>query len=303
MVRFVGLVAGLLCCTLPVGAFVGPARRSRPAVTSMAATDGTRREWSSGVLALLSSVAVLPGQRACAESDAAAPVEGSPEPAPAPAPAPEFPDFELPYKNTLLPLSKFRGKAMIVVNIKSDDPQSQTQYPALSYLNQKYFQDGLRILAFPTDQGYYEPDIAELVRIRALQGFNFGQFPFAVIFDKVDILGPTGHPFFRYLMKTLRNPNGKAAISLNYEKFLLDSNGVPVRRYPRKYTGYQMEADVAALLRGDPLPEETPAFQKAWLAAKKEAKQSEYAFRVGYNVYNQDTVSTDWEGIREEGFR
>ena len=49
--------------------------------------------------------------------------------------------------------SKFRGKAMVVVNVKNDDPEANKQYPSLAYLNSKYSEKGLRILAFPTDQG------------------------------------------------------------------------------------------------------------------------------------------------------
>jgi len=57
----------------------------------------------------------------------------------------------------------------------------------------------------------------------------------------VDLLGKTAHPLYSYLMNTLRNPNGRAAVSLNFEKFLLDETGLPVRRYPRKYDGYQVK--------------------------------------------------------------
>jgi hypothetical protein len=46
-----------------------------------------------------------------------------------------------------------------------------------------------------------------------------------------------------------------------------------------------MEADIQALLNGEPLPEETPAFQKAWREAKREGVKSEYAFRYNYNYY------------------
>ena len=121
--------------------------------------------------------------------------------------------------------------------------------------------------------------MAETVRVRCLQQYGFGQFPYSVVFDKVDILGKTAHPLFAYMMGPdgMSNPNGarekererdthtqhletdksklistplstlslflsgRAAISLNFEKFLLDSTGAVVRRYPRKYSGYQME--------------------------------------------------------------
>ena len=64
-----------------------------------------------------------------------------------------------------------------------------------------------------------------------------------------------------------------------------------------------MERDVAALLDGQPLPEASPAFEQAWVDAAREAIKSEYAFKKGYNVYDQDEPSTDWQGIGEEGFR
>lgn len=46
----------------------------------------------------------------------------------------------------------------------------------------------------------YEPEVAETVRVRCLQQYGFGQFPYSVVFDKVDILGKTAHPLYAYLM-------------------------------------------------------------------------------------------------------
>ena len=83
----------------------------------------------------------------------------------------------------------------------------------------------------------------------------------------------------------LPTPNGYSRITLNYEKFLLDGDGNPVRRYPRKFTAYDMLPDIQAVLNGQELPEETPAFQKAWREAKREAVKSEYSFRYNYNYY------------------
>ena len=57
--------------------------------------------------------------------------------------------------------------------------------------------------------------------------------------------------------------------------------------YPRKYSGFQMERDVEALLAGKPLPEESDTFLTAWKDAEREAIKSEYSFRSGYNVYKQ----------------
>ena len=51
-----------------------------------------------------------------------------------------------------LPVSYVCRKATVVVNVKTDDPEATKQYPALAYLNEKHEGQGLRILAFPTDQ-------------------------------------------------------------------------------------------------------------------------------------------------------
>lgn len=254
-------------------------------------------------LSLATSAAAFAAILGRAEVSAAEEEATSPTSVPPVAPAASsLPDVLVPYKGKDVSLTKFKGKAMLVVNVKNDDPEALKQYPALNYLNQKYAADGLRILAFPTDQGWYEPEVADIVRLRALQSYGFGQFPYAVVFDKIDIVGPTQHPLFNYLASK-SNPNGRRSITLNFEKFLLDDSGAIVRRYPRKYSGYQMEKDVAALLRGDSLPPESDAFLAAWEAAAREAIKSEYAFRSNYNVYNQDRALTDWKGTEEEGFR
>ena len=58
-----------------------------------------------------------------------------------------------------------------------------------------------------------------------------------------------------------------------------------MRRYPRKYTVYDMEPDIVALLQDQPLPPETPQFTKAWREAKREVEKGEYSFRYNYNYY------------------
>jgi glutathione peroxidase-family protein len=52
----------------------------------------------------------------------------------------------------------------------------------------------------------------------------------------VDILGPSATPFYSALTKQLSTPNGYGRITLNYEKFLLDSEGII--KMPRVITMY-----------------------------------------------------------------
>lgn len=135
-------------------------------------------------------------------------------------------------------------------------------------------------------QGTFETDDDEIIRIKFKQEYGYGQYPDAVVFDKINVVGKGADPLYKYLCLTLRNPNKVARITLNFEKFLLDSEGRPVRRYPRKYSPFDIEPDIKALLAGKPLPPPTPMFIKAWRDAFQEAERSEYAFKKGLNYYD-----------------
>jgi glutathione peroxidase-family protein len=45
-----------------------------------------------------------------------------------------------------------QGKATLVVNTKTEDPEAIRNLPALTYLNEKYGGEDLRIWLFPTEQ-------------------------------------------------------------------------------------------------------------------------------------------------------
>jgi glutathione peroxidase-family protein len=200
----------------------------------------------------------------------------------------DFNRIKLPINHENFPSKDFFGKATLVINMKLDDPQTVVQFPAIVEVYNKYSKDGLHVLVFPTEQGYFEPDDDETCRAKAKEYYGFGDFPRAVVFDKVDVLGPSANPLYTALTNQLVTPNGYGRITLNYEKFLLDSSGNPVRRYPRKYSTYDMESDIQSLLKSEQLPSEGPQFelyQKAWREAKREAIKSEYAFRYNYNYY------------------
>ena len=139
--------------------------------------------------------------------------------------------FKLPYNHENLLFKDFLGKkATIVFNMKIDDPQTVTQFPNLLEIYKKYAKDGLNVHAFPTEQGWFEPDDDETVRAKSIEYYGFGNYPTSVVFDKVDLLGPSAHPLYSALTKTLLTPNGYGRITLNYEKFLLDAKGTRTHR-------------------------------------------------------------------------
>ena len=249
--------------------------------------------WSAG------AGAGLVAERASAETaEAPAPAAEPPAAAAPPAPAKLF-DVTLPFKGKDVPLSKFRGDAHLVVNIKMDDPVAGANFNAMRYAAKEY--PGLRVWAVPTEQGYYEPDVSELVRAKAYQQFGFGTYPTAVVFDKVDVVGSTRHPLYSYLA-TYPDPNGVGRLSLNFEKFLLDKDGRILRRYPRKFTAFDFEADINSAVSGEPLPAPSAQFKDAWVKAASDAKKGEYSFRGNYNVWDQSEPSKDWDGLADLGF-
>jgi glutathione peroxidase len=213
----------------------------------------------------------------------------------------DYTAFKLPYNHENIELKKFMGsnKATILFNMKIDDSQTQIQFPSLGEIYRKYKGAGLGVLAFPSEQGWFEPDDDETIREKSKVFYNFGDAPQCAVFDKIDFLGPSAHPLYNSLTKNFPTPNGYGRITLNYEKFLLDGSGKPVRRYPRKFSAYDMEDDIKAVLAGEALPEESEAFRKAWREAKREAVKSEYAFRYNLNYYTSPESMYKYDSAKD----
>lgn len=94
-------------------------------------------------------------------------------------------NFKLPYNHENIEFKQFLGKATIVFNMKIDDPQTVTQFPSLLEIYEKYSGEGLNVLGYPTEQGWFEPDDDETCREKSKVYYGFGSYPHAVIFDKV----------------------------------------------------------------------------------------------------------------------
>lgn len=234
---------------------------------------------AASCLTLIGQQPAWSAEAASSLADAEEPLAAKQEIA-APPPSPLY-DFDVPFRGEPTSLEPFIGKATIIVNVKFDDPVTLDQMPGFKTLLKQYAASGLNVLAFPTDQGWFEALDSDTLRLQFKSVYDFGQFPTAVVFDKADILGGNAMPLYSWITKALKNPWGVERIVLDYEKFLVDSRGVPVRRYPRKYPPQNMAADVQALLNGQPLPPASKALEQAWEDAKREAVKSEYSFKPG----------------------
>lgn len=123
-------------------------------------------------------------------------------------------------------MEEYKGKTVLVVNTASKCGLSP-QFEGLEALNQKYKDKGLVILGFPCNQfGNQEPGDEKSISEGCV--INYGvSFQ---MFSKVDVNGDSAHPMYKYLKKQLSGFLG-SRIKWNFTKFLIDSNGKPVKRF------------------------------------------------------------------------
>ncbi len=123
-------------------------------------------------------------------------------------------------------MESFRGKTILIVNTASKCGLTP-QYDGLEKLYQKYLPKDFVILGFPCNQfANQEPGDAKTIQEECL--INYGvTFP---MFAKIDVNGENAHPIYKYLKSKLNGTFG-SRIKWNFTKFLIDSNGKPVKRF------------------------------------------------------------------------
>lgn len=180
-------------------------------------------------------------------------------------------------------------KAILVVNMKQDDPVARKNIPELITLASKFGRTGeFAVIMSPTDQGYFEPDTSALIRLKLASEYGYGINPATIVTDKLNLLGTGAHPFWRWIEGTCRAPSGLGRIQGNFEKFLVDGRtGKAVRRYPRKYQPFDIAEDIDTIMRGKPLLPAGANWKEEWRNSDKEAERDVYRFQKGLNVFDQ----------------
>jgi len=144
-----------------------------------------------------------------------------------------------------LPLSKYRGSALLIVNVASKCGFTP-QYAGLEALYKKYHQRGLEVLGFPCDQfGHQEP--GNEAEIKEFCSVTYGvSFP---MFAKIKVNGAGTDPLYTYLKEARPGVLGLEAIKWNFTKFLVGKDGAPIKRYAPADKPESIEADIEAALR------------------------------------------------------
>jgi glutathione peroxidase len=125
-----------------------------------------------------------------------------------------------------VPLASYRGKVLLIVNVASKSIFTP-QYQGLEALYEKYKDQGLVILAFPSDDfGKEEPDGND-----AIQQFVSKYKVTFPVFAKIPLAGDHMAPLYQFLTAKQANPNTGGPSRWNFTKFLVDREGKVVERF------------------------------------------------------------------------
>ncbi|WGT64126.1 glutathione peroxidase [Variovorax paradoxus] len=141
-------------------------------------------------------------------------------------------------------LSDFRGKVLLIVNTASKCGFTP-QFAGLEALHEKYANQGLVVLGFPSNQfGSQDPGTNE--EIGAFCTTNYGvSFP---MMEKIDVNGSGAAPLYRWLTKEKPGLLGSTAIKWNFTKFLVRRDGKVQKRYAPLDTPASLATDIEAAL-------------------------------------------------------
>ena len=122
-------------------------------------------------------------------------------------------------------LSDYKGKVLLIVNTASKCGFT-SQLGSMQKLYQQYKEKGVEVLAFPANNFMgQEPGTNEEIKNFCMLKYNT-TFP---LFEKSSVKGADISPLYQYLTE---NTEFKGPISWNFNKFLMDTNGNVVARYP-----------------------------------------------------------------------
>ncbi len=164
-------------------------------------------------------------------------------------------------------MNDFKGKVLLVVNTASKCGFTP-QYEDLQKLYDRYKEQGLEILGFPSNQ-FKEQEPGNSDEVKNFCSINYGvNFP---LFEKTDVRGQNAHPLFNHLVEEApfegfdtSNAMGKIlkeitenqypeflndnSIKWNFTKFLIDRNGKVIKRFEPIVAPLDMETEIEALL-------------------------------------------------------
>ena len=154
-------------------------------------------------------------------------------------------DFEaLSIDGQSVPLSRYRGQVMLIVNTASACGFTP-QFTGLEELHQQYAAQGLAVIGFPCNQ-FASQDPGDNAQIA-----NFCQRNYGVSFQmmgKIEVNGAGAHPLYQWLTAQAPGLLGSKAIKWNFTKFLVGRDGRVIKRYAPQDAPEKIARDIEAAL-------------------------------------------------------
>jgi glutathione peroxidase len=140
-------------------------------------------------------------------------------------------------------LEEYRDQVLLIVNVASKCGYTP-QLAGLEDLYKTYKDKGFTILGFPCNQ-FLRQAPGTNTEIADFCMSNYGvTFP---IFGKLNVKGRNISPLYDYLIHTSPERTGKK-VKWNFEKFLINKNGVVIHRYDPNVTPEELIPDLEVLL-------------------------------------------------------
>lgn len=140
-------------------------------------------------------------------------------------------------------LKDYEGKVLLVVNTATHC-QHTPQYVYLKEIYDKFHDQGLEILDFPSDQlNGKAPGTNSEIHDFCVKEYNI-EFP---QFEKIEVNGENQAPLYE-LLKTQRGGLFDDEIEYNFTKFLLNRDGEVIMRYEPTIDFLTIERDIKELL-------------------------------------------------------
>ena len=154
-------------------------------------------------------------------------------------------DFEVTtIEGRTQPLDAYRGQVLLIVNVASRCGFTP-QYAELEALYRRHRAQGFAVLGFPCNQfGHQEPGDDEQIKSFCTLNYQV-TFP---LFAKIKVNGSSTHPLYRFLKSARRGILFTSAIKWNFTKFLIDRQGLVIRRFAPSVGVTRIEQDLLPLL-------------------------------------------------------
>jgi len=142
-------------------------------------------------------------------------------------------------------MEQYKNKILLIVNVASTCGMTP-QYEGFEKLYKEFKKDGLKILAFPSNEFNAQEkgtnkEIKEFCKLKYKVTFD--------IFAKTIVNGADANPLYKFLKSEKKGFLGTEGIKWNFTKFLVDKKGTVVKRYAPATTPQMIRKDIEELIK------------------------------------------------------